>query len=67
VDLHTIERPGLTIAATSDTIGPLLAAWALDDCVGSEDCDTAVVPGGYVKAMAGSRARAVLDPKIGEH
>jgi polyhydroxyalkanoate synthase len=66
VDLHSIECPLLTIAAEGDSICPLPAARGLHDTAGSQDRELAIVPGGHVGAVIGSRARDVLYPKIGE-
>ncbi len=64
VDLHSIACPTLVVAADGDTICPLPAARALASSVGTEDTDVAVVPGGHVGAVVGSRARAHLYPRI---
>lgn len=66
VDLHSIRSPLLTVAAESDSICPLPAARALNDAVGSEQRELAIVPGGHVGAVVGARARSVLYPRIGD-
>lgn len=66
VDLSKIECPILSVGASNDAICPFAAAEALNECSGSSDTDTLVVPGGHVGAVVGSKAAKVLYPKMSE-
>lgn len=66
VDLSTVTRPILVVAARKDTIAPPASARALIDLVGSADKTYEELPGGHISLIAGRQANQYLWPKLVE-
>lgn len=66
VDLKKITCDVLTVATESDTICPLPAARAFNQCVGSAVKEELVVKGGHIGAVVGSRASRILYPALSD-